>query len=76
MMYPELLDLFKTSSSGSMATSRPSLVSFAFHTSPIPPTPIWAVTSYGPRRVPGVSAKSLNYMGQRDCERDRSSKTG
>ena len=24
--------------------------------SPIPPTPIWAVISYGPRRVPGVRA--------------------
>ena len=35
------------------ATSRPSRVSRARYTSPMPPTPIWAWTSYGPRRVPG-----------------------
>ena len=28
------------------------LVSVAHYTSPMPPTPIWAVISYGPRRVP------------------------
>ncbi len=39
------------------ATSRFSLVSVARYTSPIPPTPIWAVISYGPRRVPGVRPK-------------------
>ena len=31
--------------------------------SPIPPTPIWAVIAYGPRRVPGVRAKLLEYKG-------------
>ena len=39
-----------------MATARFRLLSVALYTSPIPPTPIWAVTSYGPRRVPAVSA--------------------
>ena len=45
------------------ATSRFSFVSVARYTSPIPPTPIWAAISYGPRRVPGESAKPLNYKG-------------
>ena len=31
-------------------------VSVARHTSPMPPTPIWAEISYGPRRVPAVRA--------------------
>jgi hypothetical protein len=35
------------------ATSGPSLVSLARYTSPMPPTPIWAGSSYGPSRVPG-----------------------
>src|SRR5262245_25728331 len=38
-----------------MATWRLRFVSVARYTSPIPPTPIWAVTSYGPRRVPGIN---------------------
>ena len=35
------------------ATSRSSLVSRARYTSPMPPSPILAVTEYGPRAVPG-----------------------
>jgi hypothetical protein len=35
-----------------IATWRFSLVSVARYTSPIPPTPIWATTSYGPMQVP------------------------
>ena len=31
---------------------------------PIPPTPICAVTSYGPRRVPGVRAMKLSRVGE------------
>jgi hypothetical protein len=38
-----------------MATSRPSLVSRAGYTSPIPPSPIWATTSYVPSLVPAAS---------------------
>ena len=41
-----------------IATWRFSFVSVARYTSPMPPTPIWATTSYGPRRVPGVKAKT------------------
>ena len=37
-----------------IATWRFRFVSVARYTSPIPPTPICAVTSYGPRRAPGV----------------------
>src|SRR6266496_3396952 len=40
------------------ATSRPSRVSRAFQTSPIPPAPRGEMTSYGPRRVPAVNAIS------------------
>jgi hypothetical protein len=39
-----------------IATWRFSFVSVARYTSPMPPAPIWAVTSYEPRRVPGVRA--------------------
>ncbi len=42
------------------ATSRSSLVSLACHTSPIPPWPILAVTSYGPSVVPGWSGMALD----------------
>ena len=45
-----------------MATARFRLMSVALFTSPIPPTPIWAVTSYGPRWVPGVRAKLLRGL--------------
>ena len=48
-----------------MPTWRLSVVSVARYTSPIPPTPIWAVTSCLSRRVPVASAKSLNYVGQK-----------
>ncbi len=41
----------------------PELMSRALYTSPMPPTPIWAAISYGPRRVPGVRAKLLEYKG-------------
>ncbi len=33
-------------------TPRPSFVSLARYTSPMPPSPILAVTAYGPREVP------------------------
>src|SRR4026209_1855973 len=36
-----------------MATVRRRRVSVALYTSPMPPTPTGARTSYGPRRVPG-----------------------
>src|SRR5262245_34594624 len=36
-----------------MATSRPSLVSRARHTCPMPPSPRTDTISYNPRRVPG-----------------------
>jgi hypothetical protein len=47
-----------------MATARFRFVSVARYTSPIPPTPICAVTSYGPRRVPGVRAKGVKATGR------------
>lgn len=40
------------------ATSRPSLVSRARDTSPIPPAPSGAKISYGPNLVPGASGMS------------------
>ena len=39
-----------------IATSRPSLVSFARYTSPIPPTPSEGTISYGPSLVPEMRA--------------------
>jgi hypothetical protein len=42
-----------------IATVRPSRVSPAFHTSPIPPAPMGARISYGPSLVPGVRVISL-----------------
>src|SRR6266542_7147144 len=44
-------------SSGSTltATSRPSRVSRALYTSPMPPDPRGEITSYGPRRAPAAS---------------------
>ncbi len=36
------------------------------YTSPMPPLPMAARTSYGPRRVPEVRAKPLNYTGISD----------
>ena len=49
------------------ATCRPSRVSVARQTSPIPPAPMAAVISYGPRRAPGarvsVEASSLSGNG-------------
>jgi len=49
-----------------IATSRPSLVSFARYTSPIPPTPMAAVISCVPRRalsVTGMNSRSLAGCG-------------
>ena len=43
------------------------LVSVARYTSPMPPTPIWAVTSYGPRRLPGARDKKGRLYVRR-CE--------
>jgi hypothetical protein len=54
--------LANESGSTLMATSRFSLVSVARHT-PIPPTPIRAVTAYGPRRIPRVRANRLDETG-------------
>ena len=48
--------LWLLSGSTFRATSRPSSVSRARYTSPMPPWPIRAVTSYGPRREPGLRA--------------------
>src|ERR1700689_5932299 len=45
------------------ATSRPSLVSVARYTSPIPPAPSDDLISYGPSFVPGRSG-----MSSCDCE--------
>jgi hypothetical protein len=42
-------------------------VSVAQYTSPMPPTPIWLVTSYGPRRVPG--ARDMGESDRRDYRR-------
>ena len=44
----------KTSGRTFKATSWPSFMSLARYTSPMPPWAMRAVTSYGPRRVPGV----------------------
>src|SRR5665213_533747 len=38
----------------------------------MPPSPRRAVTSYGPRREPGVSATRLDYMGGAKSARDHS----
>ena len=46
-----------------IATWRPSVVSVARYTCPIPPSPMGAVISYTPRRVPGVRDKLLEYKG-------------
>ena len=51
----------KATGSTFSATSRCSFVSRARQTSPIPPAPSGAVTSYGPTRVPGLSATVLLY---------------
>jgi hypothetical protein len=40
-----------------MATSRPSRVSRARYTSPIPPAPTGETISYGPSRAPAASVK-------------------
>src|SRR5438270_8580354 len=59
--------LAKRSGSTLIATSRLSFVSRARHTSPIPPAPIGATISYGPRRVPAVTvteyADSTRHSG-------------
>ena len=49
-----------------MATCRFSLVSVARYTSPIPPAPMAETISYGPRRVPGVTANpfAVDYTGR------------
>src|SRR6516164_8548816 len=45
-----------------MATSRPSLVSRARYTSPIPPAPIGATISYGPSLSPTESGIGVIYQ--------------
>jgi hypothetical protein len=52
-----------------MATARFRLVSVALHTSPMPPTPIWVLISYGPMRVPGVRANPRGLQA-RDLSAD------
>jgi hypothetical protein len=44
-----------------MATSRLSVVSRARYTSPMPPAPSVATISYGPRRVPMLMSRSVEY---------------
>ena len=51
----------------------PRFVSVARYTSPIPPTPIWAVISYGPRRVPGFNDTAVGW-NCRDYTRMRESR--
>lgn len=46
-----------------IATWRPSVVSVARYTCPIPPSPMGAAISYKPRRVPGVRDKLLECKG-------------
>src|SRR5437773_10871808 len=49
-----------------MATARSSRVSRARYTSPIPPAPMGATISYGPRRVPEVIVTERDdYNGPR-----------
>ena len=49
------------------ATSRPSRVSRARQTSPIPPAPSGATSSYGPSREPGWSGmESAEYSPRTD----------
>ena len=47
-----------------MATSRPSFVSRARNTSPMPPSPICASTSYAPRRVPEIEGQARGLYGR------------
>ncbi len=51
------------------ATSRSSFVSRARYTSPMPPSPILAVTAYGPRVVPGWRAISIQAVESRGSAR-------
>ena len=44
-----------------MATSRWSVVSRARYTSPMPPAPSAATISYGPRRVPMLMSRGVEY---------------
>jgi hypothetical protein len=46
-----------------MMTARLRRLSVDRHTSPMPPAPICAVTSYGPRRVPGSRANPAGGYG-------------
>src|SRR5215510_12944206 len=53
-------EIFDTSSGSTFsATSRPSLESLARYTSPIPPAPSGAITSYGPNRLPAEIINSI-----------------
>src|SRR5262245_63099910 len=59
------------------ATSRPSFVSCARKTSPMPPAPSDDTTSYGPSRVPGCSVMvELDYIADRKSTRLNSSHLG
>jgi hypothetical protein len=46
-----------------IATSRPSRVSLARYTSPIPPAPRGAIISYGPNLVPAGRVIARDYTG-------------
>src|SRR6266478_8258590 len=53
------------------ATSLPRRVSFARYTSPIPPAPSGATTSYGPSLVPELRAiVARHYTPNRSCPID------
>jgi hypothetical protein len=45
-----------------MATSRPTPVSRARETSPIPPAPMAERISYGPKRTPGRKDNGLRWL--------------
>src|SRR3954470_633259 len=47
-----------------IATLRPSRVSVARHTSPMPPAPTSAMSSYGPRRIPEMAGVPQAYAGR------------
>jgi hypothetical protein len=59
-----------------MATSRPSLVSRARYTSPMPPAPSGARISYGPSLVPAVSAIGSHHYSPTNGPCSRSDNSG
>src|SRR5215813_10677210 len=51
-----------------IATSRPSRVSRALYTSPMPPAPIGTTISYGPRRSRATRGIVLETFYRGDCQ--------